>query len=109
MRINVLGSEWTIIMSDPQKDSFFEENDSDGYCEVGGKLIVVNTNFDDWSECEAWVKKNLRHEIIHAFLFESGIAFNFETTSEGHCETMVDWFAIQYPKIQKVFEEAGCL
>ena len=107
MRINVLDSEWTIIYSDRKRDSFLVENNADGYCEIGGKLIVINTEFDDWSESEAWIKKNLRHEIIHAFLLESGIAF--ESIGEGHCEAMIDWFAIQYPKIQKVFEEVGCL
>ncbi|EKC80170.1 hypothetical protein LEA_01668, partial [human gut metagenome] len=27
----------------------------------------------------------------------------------GHEETMIDWIAIQFPKILKTFEEIGCL
>ena len=49
------------------------------------------------------VKRILRHEIIHAFMFESGLGFNFEHKPFGQDETMIDWFAIQYPKIKKIF------
>ena len=50
----------------------------------------------------------LRHEIIHAFLNESGLKDNFEHTSHaGHEETMVDWIAIQFPKIATVYKELG--
>ena len=51
-------------------------------------------------------EKELRHEIIHAFLSESGLQSNFEHSQQfGHEETIVDWFAIQFPKIFKVFQE----
>lgn len=56
------------------------------------------------------MKKQLRHEIIHAFLAESGLQANFEHYKQfGHEETIVDWFAIQFPKIMKTFEEIGAL
>lgn len=52
----------------------------------------------------------MRHEIIHAFLYESGLAENFEHANEfGQDETMVDWIAMQFPKILEVYKEAGCL
>lgn len=54
-------------------------------------------------------KENLRHEIIHAFLLESGLGYNIEHKEYGHEETMIDWLAIQSPKIFKAFKEAGCL
>lgn len=54
-------------------------------------------------------KENLRHEIIHAFLFESGLGFNLEHRESGHEETLIDWLAIQFPKILEVFKEADCL
>ena len=51
-------------------------------------------------------KKQLRHEIIHAFLSESGLQCNWQHTEQfGHDETTVDWFAIQSPKIFEVFKE----
>lgn len=40
------------------------------------------------------------------FLSESGLQSNFEHSQQfGHEETIVDWFAIQFPKIFKVFQE----
>ena len=52
--------------------------------------------------------KVLRHEIVHAFLDESGLMENAKFDDE-HFEQMVDWIAIQFPKMQKAFEEVGCL
>lgn len=55
-------------------------------------------------------KKQLRHEITHAFMAESGLQSNWKHIKEfGHDETTVDWFAIQYPKIYKVFAELDLL
>ena len=56
------------------------------------------------------MKKQLRHEIIHAFLAESGLQTNFEHCRQfGHDETMVDWIAIQFPKIYKVYKDVGII
>lgn len=57
------------------------------------------------------LKKDLRHEIIHAFLFESGLSSNTNCCfgAWAEYEEMVDRIAIQFPKILKVFEEAGCI
>ena len=45
----------------------------------------------------------LRHELIHAFLFESGLSGN----SWAANEEIVDWMAHQIPKIVQSLEEAG--
>lgn len=47
----------------------------------------------------------LRHELIHAFLFESGM----DQSSAAHeawavNEEMIDWMAIQMPKIMAAFD-----
>lgn len=52
------------------------------------------------------VNKNIRHELIHAFLFESGLA---ENSSWAQNEEMVDWFARQFPKLLKVFNELDAI
>ena len=51
-------------------------------------------------------KKNFRHEIIHAFLDESGLAENSSWAQE---EEMVDWFAKQFPKLLSAFQEVNAV
>lgn len=110
MKINVLGSEWNIEYRNPEMDPRLMENNA-GYADPTTQIIVVanRTQQDDISDYERAKRIYTRHEIIHAFLFESGLGANFEHPGYGHEETVVDWFAIQFPKIKKAFEEAGCL
>ena len=105
MNINVLGTEYEIEYKELGNEEF------DGYCDHTAKHIVIRSdNINDLGNFEWNQKKQLRHEIIHAFLSESGLSSNFEHhTKWGHEETMVDWFAIQFPKILDVFKAADCL
>ncbi len=56
------------------------------------------------------MKATLRHEIVHAFLGESGLSANSnESDAWARNEEMVDWFALQGPKIYKAWQEAGAV
>lgn len=109
-KINVLGTEYQILFKDTSEDD--ELADSDGYMEAFSKKIVVrkdNPNgIDDFEQSQ---KNVLRHEVFHAFLQESGLAQNAQRSigSWARNEEMVDWFAIQSPKIYKVFAELDIL
>ena len=110
MKINVLGTEYTIEERTVEEDSYLES--CDGYCDKSTKEIVVAKQKpdNDLNNYEWYRNKVMRHEIIHAFLYESGLDVNFEHANRyGHEETMVDWIAVQFPKMQKVFEEVGCM
>ena len=54
---------------------------------------------------EYFLDVTLRHEIIHAFLFESGL---HSCSNDIKClalnEEMIDFFALQYEKINKTLE-----
>lgn len=109
MEINILGNEWSITFENPQTNKFLKEND--GYADASSKSIVIanereNSDFDDF---KSYQKKVMRHEIIHAFMYESGIGCNYVHPRYGHDETMVDWLAIQFSKIKEAFEKVGCL
>lgn len=56
-------------------------------------------------------KETLRHEVLHSFLFESGLNDNSLqcVNSWARNEEMIDWFAIQAPKIYKVYRELNIL
>lgn len=114
-KVNIIGTEYDIRFVEIFPELFSQYNETaDGLCNPYNRLICIKLNSDgDMTEegKEHLLKKSLRHEIIHAFLFESGLSSN-----TGYCigawaehEEMVDWFAIQFPKILKVFEEVGCI
>ncbi len=108
-KINVLGTEYTIEYASKKENEFLER--CDGYCDKTSKRIVVLTKDDDCEldNFEEYQKKVIRHEITHAFLFESGLQENFKHEEWGHEETMIDWVAIQFPKLLQAFKEADCL
>ena len=103
--VNILGTQYTI---EPKE---LEDEDIDGYCDYTSKAIVIRTdNVNNVGNFENLQKKQLRHEIIHAFMSESGLQCNWQHVEQfGHDETTVDWFAIQSTKIFKVFQELDIL
>lgn len=108
MVINVLGTSYVILERSAAEDRALE--DCDGYCDKTAKLIVIAKKEDDCDllDFDSYRKKVMRHEIIHAFLFESGLHECWEHKG-GHDETYVDWIAVQFPKLLRAFEEASCL
>lgn len=105
MKVNVLGTYYTIQYKELGVKGI------DGYCDYTSKEIAIRSdNENGVNDFESLQKKQLRHEIIHAYLSESGLQSNFEHANRwGHDETMIDWIAIQFPKILKTFEKTGCL
>jgi hypothetical protein len=109
--VNVLGTEYKIHIHTEDDDEKLKE--CNGYCDKTTKDIVIvdmsntksNLGNPDW-----YSAKLLRHEIVHAFLFESGLHENTNSDSVNtHDEQMVDWIALQGEKIHKAWQEVGCL
>ena len=114
---NILGTKYTIRKVSPGQDEFMERMQFGGYCDgVGKEIVLLNLKLlPDWANEPREViteKENetLRHEIIHAFLNESGLGWNSMPVERAWAknEEMVDWIAIQFPKISKVFKELDC-
>ena len=101
MTVNVLGVKYTIKESNKVLDLNLEHND--GYCDHSTKTIVVDT-FKEFpgslADLESYRKQVIRHELIHAFLFESGLG----ASSWAINEEIVDWIACQFPKLKEAFE-----
>ena len=109
-KINVLGTEYTIFF-DVLEESM--PDGADGCMDQSVKNIriaLMKPDKNSLFDLEEYRKKVLRHEIIHAFFYESGL-WNNSGSSEsfGTDETITDWFAIQFPKILKAFKEADAL
>ena len=94
--VNILGTEYKVIREP------FADKDIDGYCDYTSREIRIrDDNVNEVGDFDELMRKQLRHEIIHAFLAESGLQANYET--------LVDWFAIQFPKMIKAFESVNAL
>lgn len=108
-KVNILGTEYSIEIKTKEEDKFLK--DCDGYCDKTSHKIVVIAEPEDneLAIFTEYQKKITRHEIVHAFLFESGLQENFEHKQWGHDETVIDWIACQFPKMLKVFQEAECI
>ena len=113
-KVNVLGVRYKIRLRTSDEDEDLKE--CDGYCCEYKKLIVVRdyirkdvVGFASRKEAEKCIKHSLRHEIVHAFLFESGLGWDSGAAEHwAVSEEMVDWIARMHPKIQKAYKEAGC-
>lgn len=109
--ITIMGMPWVVDYRDPDKDRFLGKNGADGYCDPSLHLIVVCNNYEDveLGDFKSYQKQVLRHEIVHAFMYESGLGSDWEHKQYGQEETTVDWIARQFPKLLKAFKEAKAL
>ena len=110
--ISVLGTDYRIFLDVPEgEDPSLKE--FLGYCDETSHLIAVcardaQSDLDDYAQLR---KRIIRHELIHAFLFESGLGADSHWHADGHNhpEQTVDWFARQFPKLLEAFQQAGAL
>lgn len=104
-KVNILGTEYKIHIKE------LGVEDIDGYTDpTSYEIVIRNDNINKIGDFDELQRKQLRHEIIHAFMNESGLQCNWQHTQQfGQEETTVDWFAIQSPKIFKVFQRLDIL
>jgi hypothetical protein len=110
--VHILGEKWSICRVRRSDDEKLEN--ANGYTDWTQKKIVVEKvqpDPDNMGDMETFEKKVMRHEIVHAFLIESGLDGNSMDYNGAwaKCEEMVDWFAFQGPKIYAAWKEAGAI
>ena len=106
--VNILGQEYKIIYE--CEDENVRLKDADGYLEPCSKEIHIDKSIfeqDDndplqMKHLEVYGRKVIRHEIIHAFILESGL---WECCSWAQNEELTDWIARQFPKISECFNK----
>jgi hypothetical protein len=114
-RVNILGT-WYAIKVVPQSgmssdEHSGEQNSRDKEIRVLDLRTVENYKKATDVDVEESERETLRHEIVHAFFCESGLYWSANVFSDAWCmnEEMVDWFAVQGPKICAAWKAAGCL
>ena len=106
MTVKVLGVDYEIVGSNRVDDSNLEN--ADGYCDTSSKKIVIDEfqqRENSKENLKQYKQSVIRHEIIHAFLYESGL----DNESWARNEEIVDWMTIQFPKLHKAFKSVEAL
>jgi len=113
-KVNILGTQYKKQCKNKKQDAKLEK--CDGYCDYTNKTIVCvkrekeDLDIMDLENLQSVDRRILRHEIIHAFMYESGLWCNsFNVQQWAMSEEMTDWFAIQSPKIFKIFKQLKIL
>lgn len=108
--VEILGQQYKILYQDEKENPKLEN--SNGVIEFYSKEIVIcddaerNSHVMCVNKVEEFQQKVLRHEIIHAFAYESGLASSSEWAEN---EEMIDWIAIQIPKMVAAMKKTGAL
>lgn len=103
LHVDVLGYSWKVTVcteaEEPRLEGF------DGLTDQTCREIVIADRSDEATvkDLMSCVMKTLRHELVHAFLYESGLGASWAHAESGHDEEMVDWMAYQMPKIMDAY------
>lgn len=95
-KVNVLGTEYEVLMGNETLDKKLK--DKAGYMDWSAKRICLNEDNlkkgkDSLENVHLFANDVLRHEIVHAFIEESGLRDPYQD------ETIVEWIAKMAPKI----------
>ena len=107
MKVNILGTEYEVITQTEEENQKLK--DANGLCEIYSHKIVlrdIKEESDNFENIEAFKRKVVRHEVVHAFFAESGLR---NSSDYAQNEELVDWIAIQFPKMVKVMGELEVL
>ena len=111
MRIKKMANKISILGTDYDLEIVARSSDptmiGDGYVDTSVKKIRVADMLEEDSrqakkDLKSYQMDVIRHEIIHAFLYESGL----DSESWGRDEMIVDWIALQLPKITRAVAQA---
>lgn len=101
--IEIMGGRWKLIETNEISD------DCDGETDIYQKHIKIRPvdsmlngfGADDDEKLERY-KSVLRHEFVHVMLIESGLT---EYTND---ETLVEWIAVKFPQMERLFITHDC-
>ena len=111
--VNILGQKWKIVVIKAKECP--DLKNLGGFCDNTVKALYIrkqheHSHANECYDLREYERGCLRHEIIHAFLYESGLAHNSCSARKWAMnEEMVDWIAQQHEKIHAAFIEAGAI
>lgn len=109
--VSIMGTAWTLVSRSKADDKKLLE--LAGYTDPTKRMIVLlDEDADDWSvaDLHASLQATIRHELIHAFLYECGLwADSANAEHWAMNEEMIDWFALKLPAIEKACKDANAM
>lgn len=110
--VNILGATWSVHFENVESNPRYEKHN--GWCDNSTKQCHIGFRPKNLMSPEnpyEFYNSIARHEIIHAFLYESGIVNAAIIRTNKWCkdEMMIDWMAAQMPKIYEVFKQLNIM
>lgn len=110
---NVLGTSYTIYPVEHDYSPYFEKNEALAFVDYSSASVYIDKSafpMEESDNPDFHLKATIRHELLHAFMYESGLdVCSNDVTGWARNEEMIDWFAIQSPKIFKIYSEGDLL
>ena len=105
--VDVLGTIYHIVFAGEEEYPALKD-ELISFTDTEEKEIVLGNGFAlNHSSFQAAV---IRHEVLHAFIFESGLGENARESDNVFAdEEVVDWFALQFPKLMEAYDTLGVL
>lgn len=105
-KISILGTKYDYEITTEKDDTALVG--LGGYCDAYTKRIAIESDYNDKNQHSikdmgAFKDKVKRHEVIHAYFHESGLADYSEN------EQLVDWIAWQFPKMLETFKQINAI
>lgn len=101
-QINILGQLYSVFYKSRLEDNKLEI--MDGYTDFFAKKIVIcdfeneDKGIESTENINGYINQVFRHEVVHAFAYESGV----QNLNELDEEQLIEWIATMIPKINMV-------
>ena len=106
-KTEILGQEWNVCLCTEQEENRLKE--CMGFTDWTSRKIVIGRIPDNDTNLDqpiVMLSKVLRHEMVHAFMFSSGLGDDWTHPAVGHDELTVDWVAYHLYRIALACTEA---
>jgi len=108
VNVSILGQNYKVLVLTEDHYPKLKSANASGLAELYSKQLILNKDnmaedAETYDNLQGYSEKVLRHEVVHAYFHESGLT--------GYCqdEVLVDWLAVQLPKIVKSVSEASAV